>query len=183
MLGLPREWRTGGLHDCDVRSRRSASAESERRKRLAGVRVGTRVAGLGNPAGDRARLYPYAARSAPFQSGCAAALRICGLPSYRRAPRLLSGACRTRGCLGHGAVAVTLRRLAILRELELTPRYRLRKVEPPVAPEFQPKVDVSVNRATGDRRATIMQMDWLALKQAVSGRTAVPLHARRNKAG
>ncbi len=76
---------------------------------------------------------------------------------------------------------MTLRRLAILRELELTPRYRLRKVEPPVAPEFQPKVDVSVNRATGDRRATIMQMDWLALKQAVSGCTACPLHARRNK--
>jgi len=39
----------------------------------------------------------------------------------------------------------------------------------------------SLRPATGDRRATIMRMEWPALKAAVSGCTKCALHAKRDK--
>ncbi len=90
------------------------------------------------------------------------------------------------------------RRELMLEEMGLTPVWRLREVAPVVeqvaaaAPaavleERATRNETRVTRnessqsATGDRRATIMRMEWPALKAAVAGCTDCPLHAKRNK--
>ena len=79
------------------------------------------------------------------------------------------------------------RRGEMLREMGLTPLWRLRAPPQPVPPPDEvATVEVAPDR-TGDRsqpddrRATILRMDWVALKEAVAGCHDCALHARRNK--
>jgi|SRR5882672_3263481 len=95
----------------------------------------------------------------------------------------------------------------MLEEMGLTPVWRLRESAP--AAEEVPAVPLEANPETrtasreslqpaagqkprltthdsrltdsSDRRATIMRMEWPALKSAVAGCTDCPLHAKRNK--
>lgn len=69
------------------------------------------------------------------------------------------------------------RRDEILREMGLTPVWRLRSTPAP-QPESPEIRDVAPD---GDRRSAIMNMDWAPLKACVAACTACPLHARRNK--
>lgn len=69
------------------------------------------------------------------------------------------------------------RRDELLREMGLTPVWRLRSVPAP-SPD---KPEIREAAPEGDRRAAIMNMDWVSLKACVAACTACPLHARRNK--
>jgi len=82
---------------------------------------------------------------------------------------------------------VKTRRDLILEEMGLTPVWQLRD-----CPEVAPAAAVAVAEApithhpspitdAGDRRAAIMRMEWPAVKAAVAGCTACPLHEKRNK--
>jgi DNA polymerase len=79
------------------------------------------------------------------------------------------------------------RREEMLREMGLTPLWRLRVRPQPVPhPDQSPTIPVPPvaprKRAeSDDRRATILRMDWVALKGAVAGCHDCALHARRNK--
>lgn len=86
------------------------------------------------------------------------------------------------------------RRDEMLAEMGLAPTWRLREplAAPPVAAEPRPAAPEPVRvvapavtgvapPAMGDRRATIMRMDWPGLKTAVAGCLECPLHAKRNK--
>ena len=89
----------------------------------------------------------------------------------------------------------------MLEEMGLTPIWRLRSaaegvetVPAPVVEHSTPQQQRDVPSQTpvpgprspvpesGDRRATIMRMEWPALKADVAGCTSCPLHAKRNKA-
>jgi len=79
----------------------------------------------------------------------------------------------------------------MLEEMGLTPVWRLRRsapeaegapaMEAPARNESRATSNESLRPATGDRRATIMRMEWPALKAAVSGCTECALHAKRNQ--
>ena len=91
------------------------------------------------------------------------------------------------------------RRDEMLREMELTPVWRLRDragrdeapAEPdatsaaspvaPANPAVVAEADQQAPGATGDRRAAIMRMDWPALKERVSGCVDCRLHQQRNR--
>jgi DNA polymerase len=94
---------------------------------------------------------------------------------------------------------VKTRREKMLEEMGLTPVWRLRgsapaeeapaaapeaiseSPRPGIAPEARITNHESRITESGDRRATIMRMEWPALKAAVSGCTECALHAKRNK--
>jgi uracil-DNA glycosylase len=85
----------------------------------------------------------------------------------------------------------------MLEEMGLTPVWRLRDSAPAAEPFSEPRAtsvgqpatsneqrvtsNESPQSANGDRRVTIMRMEWPALKAAVSGCTECALHAKRNK--
>ena len=87
------------------------------------------------------------------------------------------------------------RRNLMLEEMGLTPVWQLRRdpTEAPISEDAAiAEASTAVEEApvtghrspvtdTGDRRATIMRMEWPALKAAVSGCTECALHAKRNK--
>jgi DNA polymerase len=83
------------------------------------------------------------------------------------------------------------RRDEMLREMGLTPVWRLREHAPQsvAAVADVPRTDVlplpahqSRSPSGGDeRRSLIMRMDWTELKASVAACTACPLHAKRNK--
>ena len=89
------------------------------------------------------------------------------------------------------------RRDEMLREMGLTPVWRLRERTPePIAGEvdgpgaLDPLSEGHRSPVTGhgsrsaegdDRRASIMRMDWSGLKASVAACAACPLHAKRNK--
>ena len=98
---------------------------------------------------------------------------------------------------------MSVRRDEMLKEMGLTPVWRLRRLEGRIAPapaaargaelppapiDVQGCTDVSdaiagaPPSAASDRRATIMRMDWSALRETVQHCTQCPLHARRNQA-
>lgn len=82
----------------------------------------------------------------------------------------------------------TERRAQMLREMGLSPQWRLRRAPQAPAPA-QPAVVRSEPAATsqpeiraeGGRRATIMRMDWPQLKSCVAACTECALHAKRNQ--
>jgi len=90
---------------------------------------------------------------------------------------------------------VKTRRNLMLEEMGLTPVWQLRRdpTEAPISEDAAiAEASTAVEEApvtghrspvtdTGDRRATIMRMEWPALKAAVSGCTECALHAKRNK--
>jgi DNA polymerase len=93
---------------------------------------------------------------------------------------------------------VKTRRELILDEMGLTPIWRLREGAPVVeevahaapAAVLEQRVTGNAQRATsnelpqpatGDRRAGIMSLDWVQLKQRVTGCTDCSLHAKRSK--
>ncbi len=83
------------------------------------------------------------------------------------------------------------RRDFILEEMGLTPVWRLRETTQAVEEisaaataagvEKRETSNESLPPAAGDRRATIMRMEWPGLKQAVASCVACPLHAKRSK--
>jgi uracil-DNA glycosylase family 4 len=99
------------------------------------------------------------------------------------------------------------RRLEMLQEMGLTPVWRLRETAEavqgdgageatavrrgaaesgPVTPKAVVEVQTVTARApgvnpAGERRAQIMQMDWLQLKECVAGCIACPLHKTRSR--
>lgn len=74
------------------------------------------------------------------------------------------------------------RRDEMLKEMGLTPVWRLREFAPePVAAEVDAPQASDSSLAEDDRRAGIMRMDWSELKASVAACTACPLHAKRNK--
>ncbi len=83
------------------------------------------------------------------------------------------------------------RRELILEEMGLTPVWHLRETAqaveeaaaavPAAGVEQRVTSNESLPPATGDRRATIMRMEWPALKAAVAGCTDCPLHAKRKQ--
>ena len=84
------------------------------------------------------------------------------------------------------------RRDLMLEEMGLTPIWRLRRQEPNGEPAaavdspVTPHQSRGTSHATpvtdaGDRRSTIMTLDWDSLKARVAGCTDCPLHAKRNK--
>jgi uracil-DNA glycosylase family 4 len=86
---------------------------------------------------------------------------------------------------------VKTRRDFILEEMGLTPVWRLRETTQAVEEisaaataagvEKRETSNESLPPAAGDRRATIMRMEWPGLKQAVASCVACPLHAKRSK--
>jgi DNA polymerase len=94
-------------------------------------------------------------------------------------------------------LTVKTRRDLILEEMGLTPVWQLRDRTPVAEPFSEPRAasiehretrheqratsNESLQPATGDRRATIMRMEWPGLKEAVASCTSCPLHAKRNK--
>ena len=92
---------------------------------------------------------------------------------------------------GSRMVPLKTRRELILEEMGLTPVWRLRDGAPETieplgaAPaeiaEPRPAIRESRQPATGDRRETIMRLEWRDLKESVAGCVDCPLHARRNK--
>jgi DNA polymerase len=98
-----------------------------------------------------------------------------------------------------GPKPVKTRREKMLEEMGLTPVWRQRgsapaeeapaaapeaiseSPRPGIAPEARITNHESRITESGDRRATIMRMEWPALKAAVSGCTECALHAKRNK--
>jgi DNA polymerase len=83
------------------------------------------------------------------------------------------------------------RRDEMLREMGLTPVWRLRERAPeptaavadaPMAGAPLPAGHRSRPAPDDDRRAAIMRMDWSELKASVAACVACPLHAKRNKA-
>jgi DNA polymerase len=87
---------------------------------------------------------------------------------------------------------VTSRRDLILEEMGLTPIWRLRASVPtadqvpaaaPAAGHEQRETsNEPLPPGTGDRRSSIMRMEWPGLKEAVASCVACPLHAKRNQA-
>jgi uracil-DNA glycosylase family 4 len=83
------------------------------------------------------------------------------------------------------------RRALMLREMDLSPQWHLRAGTaqvPALQEEAQAPAPGIVQSATatqppvsGDRRVTIMRMDWTQIKASVASCTACVLHARRNK--
>lgn len=82
------------------------------------------------------------------------------------------------------------RRDEMLREMGLTPVWRLRERAPgPAAAQAESAEDdvpqhagePSQFQAGDERRAGIMRMDWTELRASVAACTDCPLHARRNK--
>jgi DNA polymerase len=77
------------------------------------------------------------------------------------------------------------RRDLILEEMGLTPVWRLRDSIPaaeiPASHEQRVTSNESPQPAAGDRRATIMRMEWPELKVRVAGCRDCALHAKRNK--
>jgi DNA polymerase len=98
-----------------------------------------------------------------------------------------------------GPKPVKTRREKMLEEMGLTPVWRQRgsapaeeapaaapeaifeSPRPGIAPEARITNHESRITESGDRHATIMRMEWPALKAAVSGCTECALHAKRNK--
>ena len=85
---------------------------------------------------------------------------------------------------------MSTRRDEMLKEMGLTPVWRLRQAsakhsaEPAQAAAVvlhSPVAAPGASPETGDRRAAILRMDWMALKQAVAQCRDCALHARRNK--
>jgi DNA polymerase len=82
---------------------------------------------------------------------------------------------------------VKTRRELMLEEMGLTPVWRLRDGTPasaqesPARHEQRATSNESLPPALGDRRATIMRMEWPELKARVAGCTDCPLHAGRKK--
>lgn len=88
------------------------------------------------------------------------------------------------------SLAVKTRRELILEEIGLTPVWQLRDRAPAAEPFSDPLAssieqrgtgNESLRAETGDRRATIMRMEWPGLKAAVASCTSCALHAKRNK--
>jgi len=83
---------------------------------------------------------------------------------------------------------VKTRRDLILEEMGLTPVWRLRDSaaasvgETPVGHGERATSNESLPPVPGDRRVTIMRMEWPELKARVAGCTDCPLHAKRKKA-
>lgn len=87
------------------------------------------------------------------------------------------------------------RRALMLREMGLTPQWHLRNTPAPAATHADPAAEpmASLTRepggsaaaidpvASGDRRGTIMRMDWPQLKACVAACTECVLHQKRNK--
>jgi uracil-DNA glycosylase family 4 len=84
------------------------------------------------------------------------------------------------------------RRTLMLREMGLTPQWRLRgavvaedittTVRPPLVPSPPLSQGADVQPAgTDERRGAIMRMDWTQIKASVVACTHCALHARRNK--
>lgn len=78
------------------------------------------------------------------------------------------------------------RRKEILKELGLTPLWRARAPDtpnhaPPATGEHDSSSQVQVNSAAGDRRSTILRMDWDQLKTSVEGCVACPLCQSRSR--
>jgi len=84
------------------------------------------------------------------------------------------------------------RRALMLREMGLAPQWHLRAAPAPVAapvatpvppmPVSQPQAVASIDPvASGDRRGSIMRMEWPQLKACVAACTECALHAKRNK--
>ena len=88
-------------------------------------------------------------------------------------------------------VFVKTRKETILEEIGLTPVWRLREsaaggeqvatAAPAAIRDPRSAIRESPQPASDDRRATIMRMEWPALKGAVAGCVDCPLHAKRNK--
>jgi uracil-DNA glycosylase family 4 len=88
---------------------------------------------------------------------------------------------------------MTDRRALMLREMGLTPQWRLRGAvavdeattvaQQPSAPSASlPQLPVDAQPAsTDDRRGAVMRMDWTQIKASVAACTHCGLHARRNK--
>lgn len=82
---------------------------------------------------------------------------------------------------------MTTRRELMLEEMGLTPVWRLRDSarapvgEAPVVHGQRATSSESLPPAPGDRRGTIMRMQWPELKARVAGCMDCPLHATRNK--
>src|SRR5690606_32879459 len=138
--------------------------------RMAGPRPGALPAGPVHRNRPRQRRGADIPRGASLERGGPQAVRGFGLSRDRRAPRLLSGRPRPRGCHPDGPGAVSAaqeRRERVLQALGLTPLWVRRNApapEPvqaassPLAERSRPAV--AEGGVTGDRASEILRMDW-----------------------